>query len=63
MIYSEDSSESFSVDHRKDNYKKTSIFVNYLKDNGYSISEGQLGLFRFTASTNINSPRASFSIK
>jgi hypothetical protein len=24
---SEDSSESFSVDHRKDNYKKTSIFV------------------------------------
>ena len=46
---SEDSSESFSVDHRKDNYKKTSIFVNYLKDNGYSISEGQLGLFRFTA--------------
>jgi hypothetical protein len=46
---SEDSSESFSVDHRKDNYKKTSIFVDYLKNNGYSVSEGQLGLFRFTA--------------
>jgi hypothetical protein len=82
---SEESSESFSFDRRKDNYKKTSIFVNYLKDNGYSVSEGQLGLFRFTAnkltgnldrflnqgmgsnalalSTNINSPRASFSIK
>jgi hypothetical protein len=28
---SEDSSESFSVDHRKDNYKKTSIFVDYIK--------------------------------
>jgi hypothetical protein len=46
---SEESSESFSFDRRKDNYKKTSIFVNYLKDNGYSVSEGQLGLFRFTA--------------
>jgi len=44
---SEDSSESF--DQRKDNYKKTGVFVEYLKNNGYSVSEGQLGLFRFTA--------------
>lgn len=44
---SEDSSESF--EHRKDNYKKTGAFVDYLKDNGYSVSEGQLGLFRFAA--------------
>jgi hypothetical protein len=41
-------SESFSFGRRKDNYKKTSVFVNYLKDNGYSVSEKQLGLFRFT---------------
>lgn len=27
----------------------TQEFVGYLKDNGYSVSEGQLGLFRFTA--------------
>ena len=27
----------------------TQEFVTYLKDNGYSVSEGQLGLFRFTA--------------
>ena len=32
-------SESFSLDHRKDNYKKTSVVVNYLKDNGYSATE------------------------
>jgi len=32
-------SESFSFGRRKDNYKKTSVFVNYLKDNGYSVSE------------------------
>ncbi len=29
--------------------KQTKPFVDYLKDNGYSVSEGQLGLFRFTA--------------
>ena len=36
---SKESLESFSFIHRKDNYKKTSLVVNYLKDNGYSATE------------------------
>ena len=41
-----------SLDSKKGNnykIKQTKAFVDYLKDNGYSVSEGQLGLFRFTA--------------
>lgn len=44
---SAESAESF--DQRKDNYKKTGQFVEHLKDNGYSVGETQLSLFRFTA--------------
>jgi hypothetical protein len=41
-----------SSDSKEDsNYKikQTKPFVDYLKENGYSVSEKQLGLFRFTA--------------
>ncbi len=44
---SEDSSDSKEESNYK--IKQTKPFVDYLKDNGYSVSEGQLGLFRFAA--------------
>lgn len=44
---SADSAESFN--QRQDNYKKTGQFVEHLKNNGYSVGETQLSLFRFTA--------------
>ncbi|CAC9526484.1 hypothetical protein [uncultured Gammaproteobacteria bacterium] len=40
--------QTLFLDRKKDNFKKTNTFVDYLKDNGYSVSEKQLGLFRFT---------------
>lgn len=40
-----------SSDSQDNNYKtkQTVVFIEYLKNNGYSVSEKQLGLFRFTA--------------
>jgi hypothetical protein len=50
-LSSEKESEESSDSKKGSNYKtkQTKPFVDYLKDNGYSVSEGQLGLFRFTA--------------
>jgi hypothetical protein len=39
----------------KHNIHTTIKFVDYLKDNGYSVSEKQLGLFRFTTNITSNS--------
>ena len=50
-LSSEKESEESSDSKKGSNYKtkQTKPFVDYLKNNGYSVSEGQLGLFRFTA--------------
>ncbi len=53
LVSSNDGKESeYSSDSEEENNyktKKTKPFIDYLKENGYSVSEGQLGLFRFTA--------------